>query len=337
MTTRRHSLAFVQTPQRGETHAGLWHDRYVRDFTTNANNDSESTVADALFGELEELVTALSTSHYAKCFNNWYAAISNQPGIYWRTARSTTRILVGLGVDSVLETGLTLHHTYGVPYIPGSALKGLAASFARNQLGPDWQATSEAYLELFGDQTKSGAVDFLDALWAPEAGKVPLAKDIMSIHQMQYYSEEGHAPSDAEKLNIVSFVSVGNQQLFIIPLAGDQAWCEVAFAILTQALANAGIGAKTNAGYGRIIVEAIVDPNQVVIDAFVAATGIDKVATATNKRPIVERALREFTNKRPEMKPAQQKLIAQMLCNAMQLAGMTASASYIQMRGIANG
>jgi CRISPR-associated protein Cmr6 len=333
MTTRRHSLAFVQTPQRGETHAGLWHDRYVRDFTTNANNDSESTVADALFGELE---TLLPSNYYFACFKNWHTAISNQPGIYWREARSTTRILVGLGVDSVLETGLTLHHTYGVPYIPGSALKGLAASFARNQLGPDWQATSEAYLELFGDQTKSGAVDFLDALWAPEAGKVPLAKDIMSIHQMQYYSEEGHAPSDAEKLNIVSFVSVGNQQLFIIPLAGDQAWCEVAFAILTQALANAGIGAKTNAGYGRMEVMAFVDPNQLVIDKFKSESKLETIATERNKDPIINAVVAKFNREKHTFKPYQRKSIAILIRDQMQAAGKTSSMAFADIKKEAN-
>ena len=32
------------------------------------------------------------------------------------------RLIVGLGGDNVLETGITLHHTYGVPIIPGSAM-----------------------------------------------------------------------------------------------------------------------------------------------------------------------------------------------------------------------
>jgi len=101
-------------------------------------------------------------------------------------------------------------------------------------------------------------------------------------------------------------------------------------------LASDGIGAKTNAGYGRMNVEVFVDPTQQIIDAFVTATGIDKVATTPNKRPIVDRALREFTNKRSGMTPAQQKQIAQMLCDAMQLASMTATLSYKDMQKIAN-
>lgn len=40
-------------------------------------------------------------------------------------AKIDWRLVVGLGTDNVLETGITLHHLYGVPIIPGSALKGL--------------------------------------------------------------------------------------------------------------------------------------------------------------------------------------------------------------------
>jgi CRISPR-associated protein Cmr6 len=35
------------------------------------------------------------------------------------------RIVIGLGGAHVLETSMTLHHIYGIPYIPGSAVKGI--------------------------------------------------------------------------------------------------------------------------------------------------------------------------------------------------------------------
>jgi CRISPR-associated protein Cmr6 len=40
------------------------------------------------------------------------------------------RVIVGLGAESVLETSIRLHRIYGFPIIPGSALKGLARSYA---------------------------------------------------------------------------------------------------------------------------------------------------------------------------------------------------------------
>ena len=40
------------------------------------------------------------------------------------------RIVIGLGGAHVLETNMLLHHIYGIPHIPGSALKGLAKAAA---------------------------------------------------------------------------------------------------------------------------------------------------------------------------------------------------------------
>ncbi|GEM_PF-455904 len=44
--------------------------------------------------------------------------------------RAEGRVIIGLGAESVLETSIHLHRTYGFPIIPGSALKGLARSYA---------------------------------------------------------------------------------------------------------------------------------------------------------------------------------------------------------------
>ncbi|MEN7546981.1 type III-B CRISPR module RAMP protein Cmr6 [Rapidithrix thailandica] len=39
------------------------------------------------------------------------------------------RLALGLGIDNVYETGITLHHIYGIPYIPASAIKGVVRSW----------------------------------------------------------------------------------------------------------------------------------------------------------------------------------------------------------------
>lgn len=53
------------------------------------------------------------------------------------TMCAAERIVVGLGAESVLETNIRLHRIYGFPIIPGSALKGLARSYAL------WQAAEQ--------------------------------------------------------------------------------------------------------------------------------------------------------------------------------------------------
>ena len=332
MTTRRSSLNFVQMPKRGETHAGLWHDCYVRDFATNQQSDGNSTSADALLLEMEQFQV---NPYYTYCFKEWQKALSGTAQMHFCTATSDTRVLVGLGVDSALDTGLTIHHTYGMPYIPGSALKGLAASFARRRLGPDWLPDSPNYLELFGTQEQSGVVDFLDALMRPEEGKAPFAKDIMSVHQFGYYSEDAKAPTDAEKLNIVSFLSVTKGQTFLIPLAGDAAWCAIAIQILTQALSLEGIGAKTNAGYGRMTVQRFVDPVMQVVERFVETHNLNKIATMPNKNGVIDQAVRAFVRDQRSMDIKEQILIARILRDVMKANGKDSSLAYQDIRKLA--
>src|SRR5260370_38167739 len=43
------------------------------------------------------------------------------------------RMIVGLGGETVLETDITLHHLYGIPIIPGSALKGLTRAYVSQE------------------------------------------------------------------------------------------------------------------------------------------------------------------------------------------------------------
>gem|GEM_PF-1066561 len=50
---------------------------------------------------------------------------------------TSSRLIVGLGSTSVLETSIRLHHIYGVPYIPSSAIKGLLRAYKMWELS-DW-------------------------------------------------------------------------------------------------------------------------------------------------------------------------------------------------------
>lgn len=46
------------------------------------------------------------------------------------TAITSYRLVVGFGAEHVLETGICLHHVYGFPIIPGSAVKGVTRAKA---------------------------------------------------------------------------------------------------------------------------------------------------------------------------------------------------------------
>lgn len=180
-----------------------------------------------------------------------------------RTAKASakSRLAIGLGGESVLETSITLHRAWGVPYLPGSALKGLAARAARQQLEEWWKRDSEEYRILFGSVEDAGHVTFHDALWIPfkEDGEtlpsVPLLADVMTVHHRDYYGGDRHSgdvapPADWDDPNPVSFVSAHGS--YLVALTGPEAWLDVAFTILAGALEHDGLGAKTAAGYGRM-------------------------------------------------------------------------------------
>lgn len=50
---------------------------------------------------------------------------------------AASRVVVGLGAESVLETSIHLHRVYGFPVLPGSSLKGLARFYAFWQIADE--------------------------------------------------------------------------------------------------------------------------------------------------------------------------------------------------------
>ncbi len=176
------------------------------------------------------------------------------------------RLVIGLGAESALETGLTLHHTYGVPVLPGSALKGLAAHYCDRVWGQQDPAfrrdSGPHYHELFGATDDSGHITFHDAWITPESLIAPnqgLVLDVMTPHHGLYYMagpDDNAAPTDFDDPNPVSFLSVAGAFRVAVSCdvpgeVGDK-WARLALKLLTEALGSWGIGGKTNAGYGRL-------------------------------------------------------------------------------------
>lgn len=196
---------------------------------------------------------------------------------------------IGHGTSSAtgVGVGLTLHHTWGVPLLPGSALKGLTAQYVQTVYCPElgaeqperepfrgtnWKDSrpvhppGAVFRRLFGapevDELEAcgsqGAVTFHDALWVPAEGAM-LARDVLTVHQRAYYEGGGkHWPVDYDDPNPVSFLTVAPAQRFFVALEarGDQVLLEWAARYLCEALESWGVGGKTVAGYGRFVREA---------------------------------------------------------------------------------
>jgi len=188
---------------------------------------------------------------YVNYYNGWVASLQ-EIGSAIEVAETLGRMVVNLGAESVSEVSIALHHTYGVPLIPGTALKGLAAHYANSNMGAEWKKGTGAYKAIFGTGKTAGYVTFHDALLVPEATNTqPMKKDVVTGHHQNYNKGDDVPPADWDSPNIIPFISVHGK--FLIAISGDEKAKPVAMEILRLALLNEGVGAKTNSGYGRMI------------------------------------------------------------------------------------
>jgi len=197
------------------------------------------------------------------------------------------RLIVGLGGKGALEIGITLHHTTGLPYIPGSALKGLARSYAlltlaekHNVALDDVEAfdkrliaghldskeeSAPLYREAFGHTVEqkhdigdsaAGAVIFYDGVLSVIPNANPLfTVDVMTPHFSEYYrSSGGKAPHDADGPIPVNYITVAVDVAFDFAVGlrrgGSDEARRQARKWLRAGLQEMGVGAKTAAGYG---------------------------------------------------------------------------------------
>jgi CRISPR-associated protein Cmr6 len=269
----------------GSTHAGLYFDRCSPVVITPANVDERRgqcspTGREDFINRLEALTVP---SMYKGAFERWERALVAS-GAKTARVKAFERTVIGHGNPSGLEVGLTLHHTYGVPYLPGTALKGLLnhymATWGVLEPGPDasrWKGVTytngrpiappgDFHAALFGapeiESTPSGArrglVTFEDALYVPNSVSDDrvLSADVVTPHQIEYYRGFGatSGPTEWEEPNPVGFVSVrpGAQFLVAVTSASDPDAAALALAHLLDALETLGVGAKTRAGYGHL-------------------------------------------------------------------------------------
>lgn len=176
----------------------------------------------------------------------------------YRCFTTSWRFVTGLGRYHPVENGFAWHHTLGVPYLPGSSVKGIVRSWAEN-----WAHVSACEVErIFGPEDGKaekhiGSVIFFDAL---PIRPVQLEADVMTPHYQDYYQQEQPqlAPGDWYDPVPIPFLTVAPKQTFLFAVAPRRSTVAQdrddflkALEWLTEALTTIGAGAKTAAGYGR--------------------------------------------------------------------------------------
>lgn len=286
--------------------AGLLRDRYLRVAVKDKANHP---------GARKELFEAIcqslvrSEAVYQSAYNRQIASLPKPKaeGLF----STMGRMIIGLGGENVLETGLTLHHTYGTPLIPGTALKGLASHYCDQVWGANTNDQNQGFKRwkegmpggdynkaIFGTTEDSGHIIFHDAWITPETLVESLQMDVMTPHHGDYYSDESGniPPTDFDDPNPVTFLSVvGTFHVAIscdVPENEGEKWAKLVFELLSDALKEWGIGGKTNAGYGRLVRSTDKSIAETTIKATTKATSREQVAIAAKVvEPKVHRPL----------------------------------------------
>lgn len=205
-------------------------------------------------GHIRQVSNLPVSEAYIQAFQRWRQLHQdNEFSQLWFGQLDNSRLMLGLGEASSIEAAITLHHTYGAPFIPGSAIKGMMRAYARDQ-----NVTDEVRAFMFGkdasvegDGGEAGYLIFHDAWWVPQSSATPLTPEIVTVHHAEYYKGEGAEATDFDSPNPNNQIAARGSFLFIIEGKGSLvAW---AMALLTQALQTQGIGAKSCAGYGYFV------------------------------------------------------------------------------------
>lgn len=177
--------------------------------------------------------------------------------------------VTGMGLPHPVENGFLWHPTLGVPYLSGSAVKGIVRSWLEVWSDED-ENLKEQLLELFGSDDKdpekqiaasqTGGLIFFDAL---PVSNVQLGIDIMTPHMSDWYAqgnqieniqdETEKIPADWHDPVPIKYLVVKEAQFLFSIAPRKKEYVEKAqkmMDLFDSALAWVGAGAKTAVGYG---------------------------------------------------------------------------------------
>ena len=172
--------------------------------------------------------------------------------IKYFTSTLSWRMVIGLGASHPQETSMTLHHIYGIPYIPGSAVKGVIRHwiiYSKFDQDEKRAEADETFKDIFGTQEQAGKVIFFDAF---PAGEINLKIDIMNPHYPDYYTGKA-PPADWQNPVPIKFPTVEKTKFNFYLGSKDESLLNKASEWLKEALKEYGIGAKTSIGYGYFV------------------------------------------------------------------------------------
>lgn len=232
------------------SHAGLWHDKYYGAWEALSNRRwivDESKRRDWLHHFVPR---PLGDAELIEEFTRRQIRILTSRAAEPLLLKTCSRFLPGQGSIHPMLGGMVFHPALGLPYLPGSNLKGLTRAWATQ-----WENADPIDIaRIFGTTDQPGNVIFLDAL---PTRPLTIELDVVTPHHPGYQHGTG-VPADWNKPQTTTFIAVAKNNVFQFgimtrinhdPIA--QADALQARAWLIDALEWLGAGARTAVGYGR--------------------------------------------------------------------------------------
>lgn len=259
------------TRQLNSAHAGLLMQRGLREWEEGEKPIKKKLISDISSVRPDDL--------YLLAFNRWLNTTYDKTNFATLSATIDGRLFTGLPLGGTLETGAMTHHSYGMPMIAGSSVKGAVRSYAEHLFAQRdsngricyqdkkvvVKANKQALLDvLFGtdsddEHANAGYLIWHDAWWIPQItgdGKLATGKDknqpfvgeIVTVHHQQYYN--GDLPEALDIENPIPNQQIAIQGSFYFVIEGESRWVEFAQMLLQDMLVEQGMGAKGSNGYG---------------------------------------------------------------------------------------
>jgi len=264
-----------------EANAGLLFDKYPATMNGSLRQDDQRAILNHTIRHAEQFWNGLFWDRVL----DRHRQLLRDIGATTFAARLSSPLCLHTARPGPLENaGLALHPIWGVPYLPGTGLKGSARAYATRlwlPSQPDRAEAARTIERIFGkapspwrkqwaqavgvdlgkdESAAVGTVIFLEA-WPTRPGAITI--DILNNHHFEYYQDaQGEAtgkaaPGDWENPMPVFFpvVAAGAEFLFAVAKRRDDVADEdlrLAIEWLQGALQLEGVGGKTSAGYGRL-------------------------------------------------------------------------------------
>jgi len=186
-----------------------WKDSYKFTFYKNDHRQREYFEIKANYGHLKNNFDALcqrQAQQAERLFPGNSRSILLQP--QWR-------MVLGLGGESVYETNMTLHHLYGMPYLPASSIKGVLRSWIISQIfaQPENVPNDEKDFPLVNAEFRAitGSKLFCKIFGCPEDGERAIFKDTRPLKEIKngkevyVYADKEHSALGNAHQGIVTF------------------------------------------------------------------------------------------------------------------------------------